>query len=253
MKQDQVNSQPIQISLSWSGGKDSAFALWKLQQDSRYRVVRLHTTFGEETRRVGLHGIHEKLIEQQAEAIGLPLDKIYYPASGDNQAYEKAMNFYLDELETADIQHIGYGDIFLEDLRKYREDQLASRNFNAVFPLWKMDTTLLAAKFIESGFQTIICAADADKIGEDWIGKIFVHEFLKNLPVNVDPCGENGEFHTFCFDGPIYKMPIPFGKGKVVSKSYKFKKEDGIAAEKKYWFQEVLVCDFYPSEIATSS
>ena len=113
--------------MSWSGGKDSAFALWKLQQDSDYTVSRLHTTFGETIKRVGMHGIHESLIEKQAEAIGLPLDKIYYPASGDNQAYEKAMNTYLDKLKSEAIHHIAYGDIFLEDLKKYRENKFVRK------------------------------------------------------------------------------------------------------------------------------
>ncbi|HSF52169.1 MAG TPA: hypothetical protein VLA71_00375, partial [Algoriphagus sp.] len=115
----------IPISLSWSGGKDSALALWHLNQDDRYEVIRLHTTFGEQSKRVGMHGISEELIEMQAESLGLPLDRIYYPASGDNQAYEKAINSYLDQLDQLGIQHLAYGDIFLEDLRKYREENLA--------------------------------------------------------------------------------------------------------------------------------
>ncbi len=241
MKQDKENSRPLQISLSWSGGKDSAFALWKLQQNSRYRVVRLHTAFGEETRRVGMHGIHEVLIDQQAESIGIPIEKIYYPASGDNQAYEKVINGYLDKLETQAIHHIAFGDIFLEDLRKYREDHLATRNFKAIFPLWKMDTSILAKQFFDSGFKTLLCAADADKIKKEWMGELFDHKFLENLSSEVDPCGENGEFHTFCFDGPVFKTPIQLHLGAVVSKSYPLKKDDGSELEKKYWFQEVLV------------
>src|SRR5690606_27689543 len=127
--------EKIKISLSWSGGKDSAFALWKLLNDERYEVVGLHTTFGEESRRVGMHGIHEELIDAQAAALDLRLDKIYYPASGDNAVYEKAMGEYLTDLESAGIKHIAYGDILLEDLKRYREEKLAERDFLGVFPL----------------------------------------------------------------------------------------------------------------------
>lgn len=225
--------------MSWSGGKDSAFALWKLMNDPRYEVTRLHTTFGEESRRVGMHGIHESLVEQQTKSIGLPLDKIYYPASGNNDEYEKAINTYLDKLKVENIETIAYGDIFLEDLKIYREQQLAKRDFNALFPLWKKDTNEVAEDFIASGFQTFICAADADLIEEKWVGELFSLEFLKNLPEKVDPCGENGEFHTFCFDGSIFQDPIAAIKKQTISKSYHFKTEEGKEIEKKFWFAEI--------------
>lgn len=225
--------------MSWSGGKDSAFALWKLMNNPRYEVTRLHTTFGEESRRVGMHGIHESFVEQQAKSIGLPLDKIYYPSSGNNDEYEKAINTYLDILKTEDIETIAYGDIYLEDLKIYREQQLAKRDLKALFPLWKRDTKEVAENFITEGFQTLICAADADLIEEKWIGELFSLEFLKNLPEKVDPCGENGEFHTFCFDGPIFQNPIAAIKKQTISKSYHFKTEEGKEIEKKFWFAEI--------------
>ncbi|MCH7400949.1 diphthine--ammonia ligase [Belliella kenyensis] len=229
----------IKISMSWSGGKDSAFALWKLMNDPNIEITRLHTTFGEESRRVGMHGIHESLIEAQADALGLPLDKLYYPACGDNKEYEKAINKYLDELQESGISSIAYGDIFLEDLKTYREDQLAKRNFKALFPLWKDDTKETAYNFISEGFRTLICAADADKIAEKWVGKTFDHDFLNSLTDQVDPCGENGEFHTFCYDGPIFKKTIPITMKGVVSKSYHFKTAEGQEVEKKFWFADL--------------
>ena len=232
--------QRIPISLSWSGGKDSAFALYYLQQDPRFEVKRLHTTFGESTRRVGMHGISEELIEMQATALGLPLDKIYYPASGDNRAYEKAVNSYLDELTEMGIQHLGYGDIFLEDLRKYREDNLASRGFTAVFPLWKKPTNELAKAFINTGFKTVICAADADLIAKDRVGRDFDREFLDSLPASVDPCGENGEFHSFCYDGPIFEQPVAIQMEKVISQSYDIVLTDGQVSKKHFWFAEIV-------------
>lgn len=231
--------QKIPISLSWSGGKDSAFALYHLLQDTRFEVKRLHTTFGESTRRVGMHGISEELIELQAESLGLPLDKIYYPASGDNEAYEKAINSYLDDLTGRGIQHLGYGDIFLDDLRKYREDNLASRGFTAVFPLWKKPTNELAKAFVITGFKTLICAADADLIDKVQVGKDFDRGFLDSLPASVDPCGENGEFHSFCYDGPIFSNPIAISVEKIVEQSYDILLSDGEKGKKHFWFAEV--------------
>lgn len=230
---------PVKISLSWSGGKDSAFALWHLSQDERYDVQRLHTTFGESTRRVGMHGISEELIEQQAASIGLPLDKIYYPASGDNHAYEKAINSYLDQLEKEEIRHLGYGDIFLEDLRKYREDNLASREFTAVFPLWNKPTKELADAFIKAGFKTVICAADATLIDKDKVGRDFDSEFLDSLPGSVDPCGENGEFHSFCYAGPIFCNSIAISVERLVEQSYDIQLENGEQQKKRFWFADI--------------
>lgn len=226
----------FKITMSWSGGKDCAFALWQLMQNKDFEVVSLHTTFGEETTRVGLHGIHESLIEAQAKMIGLPLDKIYFPVSGDNIAYEKAMNAFFDKLEIDGITHVAYGDIFLEDLKAYREGQLKSRNFKGVFPLWKNDTANLAQRFIAEGFETLICAADADKIPMHWVGKTFDNAYLEALAAEVDPCGENGEFHTFCIAGPIFSEPIAVSVGEPTTKFYTIRKEDGTESKKEFYF-----------------
>lgn len=230
----------IKVSLSWSGGKDSAFALWKLITDNRYEVIGLHTTFGEDSRRVGMHGVHESLIVSQAEALGLRLDKIYYPASGDNAAYEKAMGEYLSTIEAEGIKHIAYGDILLEDLKKYREEKLAERGFLAVFPLWGSNTKALAGEFIQAGFKTKICAADADKISKDWLGKDYDEEFLEHFTGEVDPCGENGEFHSFCYDGPVFSQPIAIRCKKVIQKAYDIVLENGEKDNKRYWFAELV-------------
>ncbi|GAB3218569.1 adenine nucleotide alpha hydrolase [Algoriphagus aestuariicola] len=235
-----MSIKPIPISLSWSGGKDSAFALFHLLRDSRYEVKRLHTTLGEKTRRVGMHGIAEELVELQAESLGLPLDKIYYPASGDNLAYEKAINAYLDQLAQDGIRHLAYGDIFLEDLRKYRESNLASRGFSGIFPLWKWNTAKVAREFIEAGFKSVICAADADLIDKNHVGKDFDLEFLAGLPADVDPCGENGEFHSFCYAGPIFENAIPVSTKNVVEQSYDITLANGEKGEKFFWFAEIV-------------
>lgn len=233
----------IKLSLSWSGGKDSAFALWKLLNDNRYEVFRLNTTLGKQTRRVGMHGIHEDLIESQAESLGLPLDRIYYPASGDNAAYEQALKTYLNSLESEGIRHVAFGDIFLEDLRKYREDKLAELGFSAIFPLWKINTLDLVNDFIRAGFKTKICAADADLISKDQVGMDFSPEFLESLPVEVDPCGENGEFHSFCYAGPIFKKPLNIHIKSILSKSYDIPLADGSTDKKHYWFADIHLAE----------
>ena len=230
----------IKVNLSWSGGKDSAFALCKLMNNDQYEVVGLHTTFGEQTRRVGMHGIHEDLIEAQASVIGIRLDKIYYPASGDNAVYEKAMGEYLDQLKGEGVKHIGFGDILLEDLKKYREERLSEKGFSAVFPLWKLNTKTLAEEFIQSGFKTKICAADADKISKDWVGRDYSWEFLSQMSPDVDPCGENGEFHSFCYAGPIFFSPLNILAREAVQQSYDIVLENGEKVKKNYWFSDLV-------------
>lgn len=229
------------VSVSWSGGKDSALALWYLVNDDRYEVVGLHTTLGEQTRRVGMHGVHEKLIEAQAAALGLRLDKIYYPASGDNNAYEKAMGDYFDLLHEQGVRHIGYGDILLQDLKDYREKKLAEKGFAGVFPLWERDTKEVAREFIQLGFHTKICAGEADKVEKEWIGRLYGLKFLHHLSPDVDPCGEYGEFHTFCLRGPIFTYPLTILCEDVISKSYEISLENGAIEKKHYWFADLAL------------
>ena len=138
------------------------------------------------------------------------------------------------------IRHIGYGDIFLEDLRKYREENLASRDFEGVFPLWKISTGHLAKEFIAAGFKTVICAADAELIPQDQVGRDFNLEFLDSLSSAVDPCGENGEFHSFCYDGPIFREPIAVSVEKILSQTYDVRLSNGEAGKKHFWFAEIL-------------
>lgn len=232
------------ITVSWSGGKDAAFCLYKILQDGVYEVVSLHTVFGTETRRVGLHGIHEDLMEAQAKAIGIPLTKLYLEKSQDHAAYEKLMKSFYKKCTEEDIQAIAFGDIFLEDLKKYREDLLEGSGIFPVYPIWKEDTTLLLQKMIEAGFKTVVCAANGNWQLTDWLGQTIGKDFSNTLQPEVDPCGENGEFHTFVYDGPIFKHPVAYEKGKVVSESYSYQKikDDGSTEELEttYWFQDLL-------------
>lgn len=227
--------------MSWSGGKDCALALWLLQNDGQMEVVSLHTTVEEQTGRVGLHGVHETLIEDQARAIGLPLEKIYFPGSGDNQAYEKAMEEYFLTLSNKEIKYIAYGDILLEDLKEYRERMLMMNGFEGLFPLWKKNTHQLAQTIIEKGFKTKICAADADKIDRRWVGEDYTTAFINGLSKDVDPCGENGEFHTFCYDGPIFKNQLTIEVKKLVSRSYDLEKDEGDIQKKSFWFADLAL------------
>jgi uncharacterized protein (TIGR00290 family) len=201
----------------WSGGKDSAFALYKVLQEKEYQVTALFTTINENFHRVSMHGVKEELIEAQAKSIGLPLYKMYVK-EGSNAEYERNMESFLLEQKAKGIEYVIFGDIFLEDLRAYRDNNLAKVGMKGVYPLWKIDTHKLAHDFIALGFKTVLCCTNDAYLGEKEVGQIFTKEFVKSLPANVDPCGENGEFHTYCYDGPIFKAEV---KVKVENKIYK--------------------------------
>lgn len=213
----------IKVAVSWSGGKDSALALWHLLQEEKYEVDHLFTVFDDELRRVGLHGIPEHLIEKQAKSLRLPLKKIYLKASEDHQAYEQLMTQKFNELQEEGIRHVMFGDIFLSDLKNYRDQMLEKSGLEGIYPIWKKDTEVLVRQFISAGFKTAVCAANAKYFSKSALGRIVDKNFLDELPEGVDPGGENGEFHTFVFDGPIFKGPVEFSIGKVVQKDYEYK------------------------------
>lgn len=197
----------IPAIMSWSGGKDSAYALFAIQQEGIYDVKLLLSNFNGENKRLSMHGIPEALIEAQALSLGLPLQKMYvYEASND--AYETALKAALEKAKARGIDHVIFGDIFLEDLRAYREEKLAAVKMQAVFPLWGKNTLKLVRSFVDDGFKSIICCVNDAYLTEPFVGKIIDHAFIEALPLTTDPCGENGEYHSFCFDGPIYKEPI---------------------------------------------
>ena len=233
----------MKVTISWSGGKDSSFALYKILQSPQYEVMSLHTVISEENNRVGMHGIREDLIEKQAQSIGLPLVKLYLESSASHDAYDKLMKDFYQCCVQNGIQGVVFGDIFLEDLKKFREDLLQPFNLNGIFPLWKLDTTKLITEFINTGFKTLLCAADAKHFSSEQMGKTIDNDFISHLPEGVDPCGENGEFHTFVYDGPIFKKAIEFEYGSVVKKAYSFQKrtENEIqTVETGFWFQDLL-------------
>ena len=206
----------------WSGGKDSALALSKLRQDPAYEVVALLTTVTEGFDRISMHGVRTALLEQQAASVGLPLEKVYISRQASNQEYESRMRDALQKFKRQGVSAVAFGDIFLEDLRKYREENLAREGLRGVFPLWKCDTTELARHFISSSFRTVICCVDTQVLSQSFAGREFDERFLADLPAGVDPCGENGEFHSFAYAGPCFRKPVAFTRGEVVLRDNRF-------------------------------
>lgn len=187
-----------------------------------------------------MHGISENLIDKQAASIGLPLHKIYLPEFPNMEEYETLISAELDKAKNNGIKISIFGDIFLEDLRDYREKQLAKTGFKAEFPLWKRDTNEIAKEFIDLGFKSIIVSVDSRFLNQSFAGRIYDHSFLDDLPPNVDPCGENGEFHSFVFDGPIFKQPIAFEKDEVVYKEYHSHKKDIPEENIGFWYCNLI-------------
>ena len=225
------------VSISWSGGKDSAFALYKVLQGKELEVVSIHTSLNEELKRVGMHGTPEALVDAQTAAAGIPLEKIFIPADSSNDSYEKAMLEYYRKLKDCGVEAVIFGDIFLVDLRHYREQLLAKAELEGIFPLWQQDTRQLIQDFIKSGFKTAVCAADAKFFGKETAGKIIDQDFIESLPQGVDPCGERGEFHTFVFEGPVFQKPVPYQTGEAIYKSYSL---GGTSSESLgFWFADL--------------
>jgi uncharacterized protein (TIGR00290 family) len=209
------------IVLSWSGGKDSALALEKLMYNGQYNVVGLFTTYNQSTQKINLHNVPLNLIRKQAESLDLPLFEIALPPNASNSKYENAHKDLFHKLKQEGVTHIGYGDIFLEEIRKYRESVAEKAGMQTYFPLWGLTSAELADEFIDRGFKAIITAIDTAKLATQKLGKIYNEEFIADLPTDVDVCGENGEFHTFVYDGPIFKQPLKYFLGDVYMESYK--------------------------------
>jgi uncharacterized protein (TIGR00290 family) len=207
------------VVMSWSGGKDSAFALHELITSGQYEVVALMTSISEEYRRISHHGVREALLEQQAEAIGIPLEKIYLPSGNStpctNEVYEQIMGEVMAKFCARGVKTVAFGDLFLEDLRTWREANLAKAGMRGLFPIWKRNTTELASEVIAMGFKAYLSCVEA-KLGPGFVGRPFDLDLLRDLPSGIDPCGEYGEFHTFVYDGPIFTRPVPVRVGEIV-------------------------------------
>lgn len=229
----------------WSGGKDSAYCLHKVLSERTYDVKYLLTTINDTFKRISMHGVREELLDLQVQSIGIPLLKVKV-SEGSNTEYEKKMEEILLHAKSEGIETVIFGDIFLEDLRQYREANLAKVRMKAVFPLWKMDTKELINDFVKKDFGTLICCTNDFYLGEDWVGREINPEFIKQLPANVDPCGENGEYHTFCFKGPVFKHKINVLRGEKTFRPLEIKTNNDFHKDlpptKGFWF-----CDLLPA------
>ena len=211
---------------NWSSGKDSALALYKVLQNPDFEISCLLTSVNQEFQRISMHGVRVSLLEQQAESLGIPLEIMQIPEIPTMEAYENVMSETLIKLKNKGITHSIFGDILLEDLRKYREEQLSKIGFEAVFPLWQIPTIDLIQEFIGLGFKTIVVCVNERFLDKSFVGRVIDQNFINDLPENVDVCGENGEFHTFTFDGPIFSKPIDFEIGEIVYRKYEKPKQE---------------------------
>ncbi|MEE9174771.1 MAG: diphthine--ammonia ligase [Thermodesulfobacteriota bacterium] len=210
------------ILISWSGGKDSSLALYEIQKSRDYEVAALITTITSDYDRVSMHGLRTILLDEQASSLNIPLEKIFISKNASNDEYESRLKEVLLKYKQLGIRDVVFGDLFLEEIKKYREDLLGKIGMECVFPIWKRDTVKLAKKFIELGFKAITVCVDSNVLGKEFAGREFDEHFLDDLPKAIDPCGENGEFHTFVYDGPVFNTPISHELGEIVLKDERF-------------------------------
>ena len=216
------------VLFTWSGGKDSVLALYEIQKRDDQEVVALLTTLTEDYDRISMHGVRSILLEHQANSLGLPIEKVYISKNSSNEEYEAKMREVLQKYLTAGVSSVVFGDIFLEDLRKYREDNLSKIGMKAIFPIWKRDTVELARGFIDLGFKAVITCVDSDVLDKAFVGRLYDQQFISELPSTVDPCGENGEFHSFVYDGPIFEKRVSYTKGEIVFR------------DNRYWYCDLM-------------
>ena len=233
------------IILSWSGGKDCSYCLHKLLLGGEYEIKFLLSTMNGRYKRLSMHGIREELIEAQSKCIGIPLRNVYVFGTS-NEEYEEQMGKMLAELKSEGLDTIAFGDIFLEDLRTYREEKLKALAMHAIFPLWKSDTRLLLQDFIEKKFVAYTCCINDGYLTKAWAGRKLDLQFLEDIPASVDCCGENGEFHTFCTDGPVFRQPVAFSKGGLEYRPLEIKSVDPADSLQKEEVRGFWFCDFLP-------
>lgn len=213
-----MSSKPAYFN--WSTGKDSALALHRVLKEGEYEVRKLLTSINGHFDRVSMHGLRREMLTLQIENLDIPSITIELSEKPTMDEYEQQMNDVVNGLKSEGLTTAIFGDIFLEDLKKYREDKLKEVGVSCAFPLWKEDTKAIIGEFLSLGFKAITVCVDAQKLGEEFVGRVIDEQFIADLPEGVDPCGENGEFHTFCYAGPIFKNEIKFTKGEIVKKTY---------------------------------
>ena len=212
------------VLVAWSGGKDSALALQEVLRDERYRVVALVTTVTAEYERISMHGVRRGLLHQQAQALGLPLEEVLISPRASNEEYEGKMEAALAAARARfpGLDAVVFGDLFLADIRAYRERMLARIGMRGLFPLWLRDTRALAADFVRQGYRAVLACVDSRVLPGAFAGREFDAALLGDLPAGIDPCGENGEFHTFVYAGPILRAPVPHRRGAIVVREERF-------------------------------
>jgi uncharacterized protein (TIGR00290 family) len=209
----------VNALLSWSGGKDSSIALNEILKEDVPRIAGLFTTVTKDYDRISVHGVRRSLLRKQASSLNLPLYEVLIPKNATNEIYEREMISTLLSLKSElSISVVVFGDLFLQDIREYRERLLSKVGMQCVFPIWGRDTKKLAEYFIDAGFKAILCTVDPKLLDGRFCGFEFDRQFLSEISSNVDPCGENGEFHTFVYDGPIFKNPVEIKRGKIVQR-----------------------------------
>lgn len=238
-------AKQLKTYFNWSSGKDCALAFYHLKQDHNFNIDLLLTSVNSHHDRVSMHGLRRELLERQTKAIGLPVSTIELPEEPTMEDYNQIMGKVVDELKSNKYTDCGFGDIFLEDLRQYRETQLSAHGIKCHFPLWKKDTKSVIKEFIDLGFKAVVICIKSDLLDESFVGREIDEAFVNDLPDNVDPCGENGEFHTFCYDGPIFNEAVNFTVGEKVFRAYNNpQKDEQHSNEDKigFWF-----CDLVPA------
>ena len=241
--------EKLKCIFNWSGGKDSALALYQCLQNPDIEIKYLVTTINDALNRISMHGVREELLVLQAERIGIPLYEIRLPEMPGMAEYDSAMREHMEKFRSEEITHAIFGDIFLEDLKKYRDERLAEIGMTGIYPLWKRDSHELINEFLNLGFGTVIACTQARL--ESFVGQEITHNLIKSLPADVDVCGENGEFHTFVFKGPIFSSPINYETGEKVFKEYTAPKNaddtcfssDPVKKISGFWY-----CDLLPSD-----
>jgi uncharacterized protein (TIGR00290 family) len=210
------------LLFAWSGGKDSAMALYELSKNKNSKVASLLTTVTEGYDRISMHGVRRALLQKQAAALGYPLEEILIPQQCTDEIYESRMQQVLEKYRAQGIATAAFGDLFLQDVRQYREERMGRIGMKCLFPLWGRNTADLARRFVDLGFRAILVCIDTDVLDRSYAGREYDYDLLSDLPKGIDPCAENGEFHTFVYDGPIFCRPVPVHRGEKILRENRF-------------------------------
>jgi uncharacterized protein (TIGR00290 family) len=232
------NFSMIKSIFNWSGGKDSALALYHILKERDYNIESLVTTINQDKKRISMHGVREALLDKQVESLGLPMHKIMLNETPSMEEYDSKIKAMLSGFKDHGITHSIFGDIFLEDLKAYRDEKLEQIGMTGYYPLWQIDSYKLFNEFITLGFRAVIVCTNADYLDDSYLGRELDHDFLNVIPSNVDPCGENGEYHSFVFDGPIFDHPVDFTLGEKVLRTFESGEES--KHDTNFWYLDLL-------------